>query len=77
MSEAKKRKFHTPEFKAKVALEALRGIKTLNEIGQEFGVQELLRTISFSTMLVMLGSVTSITSLIMGFLSLPTRDQRF
>ena len=29
MSEAKKRKFHAPEFKAKVALEALRGVKTV------------------------------------------------
>ena len=41
MSEAKKRKFHTPEFKAKVGLEALRGVKTLNEIGQEFGVHPI------------------------------------
>ena len=38
MSEAKKRKFHTPAFKAKVGLEALQGIKTINEIGQEYGV---------------------------------------
>jgi transposase-like protein len=38
MSEAKKRKVHSPEFKAKVGLEALRGVKTLNELGQEFGV---------------------------------------
>ena len=38
MSEAKKRKVHTPEFKAKVGLEALRGVKTINEIGQEYGV---------------------------------------
>jgi len=38
MSEAKKRKFHPPEFKAKVGLEAVRGAKTINEIGQEFGV---------------------------------------
>jgi len=38
MSETKKRKVHTPEFKAKVGLEAMRGLKTLNEIGQEFGV---------------------------------------
>lgn len=38
MSEAKKRKVHTPEFKAKVGLEALRGAKTINEIGQEYGV---------------------------------------
>ena len=27
-----------PEFKAKVGLEALRGLKTVNEIGQEYGV---------------------------------------
>ena len=38
MSEAKKRKVYTPEFKAKVGLEALRGVKTINEIAQEFGV---------------------------------------
>jgi len=38
MSEAKKRKVHTPEFKAKVGLEALRGVKTINEIGQADGV---------------------------------------
>ena len=38
MREAKKRKVHAPEFKAKVGLEALRGVKTINEIGQEFGV---------------------------------------
>ncbi len=38
MSEAKKWKVHAPEFKAKVGLEALRGVKTINEIGQEYGV---------------------------------------
>ena len=38
MSEAKKRKVHTPELKAKVGLEALRGMKTINEIGLEYGV---------------------------------------
>ena len=38
MGEAKRRKVHTPEFKAKVGLEALRGAKTLNEIGQQYGV---------------------------------------
>ena len=38
MSESKKRKVHTPEFKAKVGWEALRGVKTINEIGQEYGV---------------------------------------
>jgi glycosyltransferase involved in cell wall biosynthesis len=37
----------------------------------------LLRTISFSTMLVMLGGITFMTSLIMGFLALPTREHRF
>jgi len=38
MSATNKRKFHTPEFKAKVVLEALRGVKTINGIGQEYGV---------------------------------------
>jgi len=38
MSEKKKRKVHTSEFKAKVGLEALKGVKTINEIGQEYGV---------------------------------------
>ena len=38
MSESKKRKMHTAEFKAKVGLEALRGVKTINEIGQAYGV---------------------------------------
>jgi transposase-like protein len=38
MSEAKKRKYYSPEFKAKVGLEAVRGVKTINEIGQEYGV---------------------------------------
>ncbi|RXK84569.1 transposase [Chlorobaculum sp. 24CR] len=37
MSEKKRNKF-TAQFKAKVALEAIRGDKTTNEIGQEFGV---------------------------------------
>ena len=38
MRETKTRKYHSPEFKAKVGLEALRGVKTINEIGQEYGV---------------------------------------
>jgi transposase len=38
MSEKKKRKVHSAEFKAKVALEAVRGVQTINEIGQEYGV---------------------------------------
>ncbi|WP_226930558.1 IS3 family transposase [Halomonas sp. 3F2F] len=33
-----KRNTHSPELKAKVALEAVRGLKTANEIAQEFGV---------------------------------------
>ncbi len=37
MSEAQ-RKTYTPAFKAKVSLEAIRGVKTVNEIGQDHGV---------------------------------------
>jgi len=37
MSETK-RKNHTASFKAKVGLEAIRGVKTANEIGQNHGV---------------------------------------
>ena len=37
MSESKRKNF-SGEFKAKVALEAIRGLKTVNEIGQEFEV---------------------------------------
>ena len=36
MSEAKKRNAYSSEFKAKVGLEAIRGMKTINEIGQEY-----------------------------------------
>jgi transposase-like protein len=35
MREAKTRKYHSPEFKAEVGLEAVRGAMTINEIGQE------------------------------------------
>lgn len=42
MSEGKKRRVHTAEFKAKVGLEAVRGIKTVTEIAQEFGVHPVL-----------------------------------
>ena len=38
MSEGRKRQVHSPEFKAKVGLEALKGVKTINEMGQEYGV---------------------------------------
>jgi transposase-like protein len=37
MGEAK-RKTYTAAFKAKVGLEAIRGVKTVNEIGLEYGV---------------------------------------
>ena len=33
-----KRRRHDPEFKARVALEAIKGIKTIQEIGKEFEV---------------------------------------
>jgi transposase-like protein len=35
---AAKRKRHSPEFKAKVALEALKGMKTSQELAREYGV---------------------------------------
>lgn len=38
MSEKKRRKSYTPAFKAKIGLEALKGEKTINEIGQDHGV---------------------------------------
>ena len=37
MSETKRKNF-TDEFKTKVALAAIRGVKTANSIAQEFGV---------------------------------------
>ena len=42
MSEGKKRRVHTAEFKAKVGLEAVRGVKTVTEIAQEFGVHPVM-----------------------------------
>ena len=41
MSESKKRKFHPPEFKAKVAVEALGEMKTINQIAQKHGVHPM------------------------------------
>ena len=38
MNETKKRNKHLPEFKAKVGLEAVRRVKTVNQIAQEYGV---------------------------------------
>jgi transposase-like protein len=37
ISETKRKNF-TDEFKAKIALESIRGVKTVNQIAQEFGV---------------------------------------
>lgn len=42
MSEGKKRRAHSPEFKAKIGLEAVRGMKTVTEIAQEYGVHPQL-----------------------------------
>ena len=42
MSESTKRKVHRAEFKAKVGLEAVRGAKTINELGQQYGVHPVL-----------------------------------
>ena len=33
-----KRKRHKPEFKARVALEALKGVKTIQQIAKEYGI---------------------------------------
>ena len=35
---AKKRKVHSPTFKAKVALEAVKGLKTASELASHYGV---------------------------------------
>lgn len=42
MSEGKNRRAHTAELKGKVGLEAVRGVKTVTEIEQEFGVHPVL-----------------------------------
>jgi transposase len=42
MSETRKRKAHSPELKAKVGLEAVRGLKTITEIAQAYGVHPQL-----------------------------------
>jgi len=42
MAETKKRKFHSVEFKGKVGLEAVRGIKTVNEIAQHHSVHPVM-----------------------------------
>ena len=42
MSESEKRRSHTAEFKAKVGLEAVRGVKTVSEIAQAYSVHPQL-----------------------------------
>lgn len=42
MSEGKRRKVHSAEFKARVGMEAVRGLKPLNEIGQQYGVHPVV-----------------------------------
>ena len=50
MSETKKtRKTHGAEFKAKVGLEAVRGVKTINEIAQEYGVHPVILKTAIAT----------------------------
>ena len=41
MSKAKKRNVHGKDFKAKVGLEALRGVKTVNQICQKHQVHPI------------------------------------
>jgi transposase-like protein len=41
MTESKKRKVHLPEFKAKVGLEALGAMKTVNQIAQDYAVHPM------------------------------------
>lgn len=38
----RKRRTHSPEFKAKVALEAIRGVKTVSELAAEFEVHPVV-----------------------------------
>lgn len=38
----KQRRKHTPEFKARIALEAIRGIKTISEIAGEFEIHPVM-----------------------------------
>ncbi len=42
MSESRKRRVYGAQFKAKVGLEAVRGEKTLNELGQQYGVHPMV-----------------------------------
>ncbi len=42
MSSGRRRRVHSADFKAKVGLEAVRGVKTATEIAQEYGVHPVL-----------------------------------
>lgn len=42
MAESNKCKVHSADFKAKVALEAVRGVMTINEVVQKFGVHPMM-----------------------------------
>ena len=58
-----------------VGFDSLLQWKLLNFGELEHGA--LLRSISLSTLLIMLGGTSTVTSLILGFLALPTREQRY
>jgi len=64
-----------------VALGLVLGVDALLAWGStQFGSLDpgaLLRKISFSTTLIIVGGITVMLSLIMGFLTLPTREQRY
>ena len=38
----KQRRKHSPEFKARVALEAIKGVKTVSQIAQEFEIHPVM-----------------------------------
>ena len=42
MSETRKRRIYGAQFKAKVGMEAIREVKTLNELGQQYGVHPMV-----------------------------------
>ena len=42
MATTNKRKIHSVDFKAKVALEAVRGLMTINEVAQKFEVHPMM-----------------------------------
>ncbi len=42
MSETRKRRVFGAQFKAKVGMDAIREVKTLNELGQQYGVHPMV-----------------------------------